>query len=182
MIMTWLFPIPIADKKVFRPAPAERPAALKLPQHRSTGKLGPPPTGPAMHRGRQPLHDARPGMASVKHESRLETQHPVRVRSRGQDLDNRRGQPMARHGTLARAFILAFLLAGGRDAAAQTTPPETLAAQLRLQGYRCDDPVTAQQDTQLSKPDEKVWNLKCINGSYRMRLRPDLAAGVEKLD
>ena len=67
-------------------------------------------------------------------------------------------------------------------AAAQATPPETLAAQLRLQGHRCDEPVTAQRDAQLSKPDETVWNLRCGNASYRMRLTPDMAARVEKLD
>jgi hypothetical protein len=42
--------------------------------------------------------------------------------------------------------------------------------------------VTAQRDAQLSKPDETVWNLRCGNASYRMRLTPDMAARVEKLD
>ena len=89
---------------------------------------------------------------------------------------------MAWHGLLIGALTVALLVSGGRDAAAQPTPPETLAAQLRLQGHRCDEPVTAQRDAQLSKPDEIVWNLRCSNGSYRMRLSPDMAARVEKLD
>ena len=89
---------------------------------------------------------------------------------------------MAWHGILVGAFAIALLVSGDRVAWAQATPPETLAAQLRLQGHRCDEPVAAQQDAQLSKPDETVWNLKCGNASYRMRLTPDMAARVEKLD
>lgn len=89
---------------------------------------------------------------------------------------------MAWHGILVGAFAVALLISGGRVAWAQATPPETLAAQLRLQGHRCDEPVTAQRDAQLSKPDEIVWTLRCGNASYRMRLTPDMAARVEKLD
>lgn len=89
---------------------------------------------------------------------------------------------MAWHGLLVGACAVAVLVSGGRVAAAQEMPPETLAAQLRLQGYRCDEPVTAQRDAQLSKPDEAVWNLRCGNASYRMRLIPDMAARIEQLD
>jgi hypothetical protein len=89
---------------------------------------------------------------------------------------------MALHGISAGAFAVAILVSNGGVVWAQVTPPETLASQLRLQGHRCDDPVTAQQDTQLSKPDETVWNLRCSNASYRMRLTPDMAARIEKLD
>lgn len=92
------------------------------------------------------------------------------------------GHLMMWYGILVGAFAVALLVSGARDASAQATPPETLAAQLRLQGHRCDEPVTAQRDAQLSKPDETVWNLKCSNASYRMRLTPDMAARVEKLD
>jgi hypothetical protein len=89
---------------------------------------------------------------------------------------------MTWHGFIVVAFTGAFLVSGNRVASAQETPPETLASQLRLQGHRCDEPVTAQRDAQLSKPDETVWNLRCGNASYRMRLTPDMAARVEKLD
>jgi hypothetical protein len=61
-------------------------------------------------------------------------------------------------------------------------PAQDLAAQLRVQGYRCDVPVTAQRDAQLSKPDEAVWIVRCHNASYRMRLLPDLAARIEQVD
>jgi hypothetical protein len=63
-----------------------------------------------------------------------------------------------------------------------TMPAETLAAQVRLQGHRCDEPLSATRDTALSKPDEAVWVLKCANASYRMRLIPDMAARVKRLE
>jgi hypothetical protein len=84
-------------------------------------------------------------------------------------------------GALVGACALVILVSGGRVASAQGTPPETLAAQLRLQGYRCDRPVTAHRDARLSRPDEAAWILKCANASYRMRLVPDMAAHIERL-
>jgi hypothetical protein len=89
---------------------------------------------------------------------------------------------MAWHGFLVGAFAVALLVSGDPVAWAQETPPEALASQLRLQGHRCDDPVTAQRDAQLSKPDEVVWSLRCGNASYRMRLTPDMAARIELLN
>ena len=89
---------------------------------------------------------------------------------------------MTLHGISAGAFAVAILVSNGGVVRAQATPPETLASQLRLQGHRCDEPVTAQRDAQLSKPDETVWNLRCSNASYRMRLTPDMAARIETLD
>ena len=86
------------------------------------------------------------------------------------------------NGPLVGACAVAILVSGGGVASAQETPPEILAAQLRIQGYRCDAPVTAQRDAELSKPDEAVWILKCANASYRMRLDPDMAARIEQLD
>ena len=85
-------------------------------------------------------------------------------------------------GLLVGAFATASLVFGCRVASAQDMPPEILAAQLRTQGYRCDAPITAQRDTQASRPDENVWILKCANASYRMRLVPDMAARIEQLD
>jgi hypothetical protein len=61
------------------------------------------------------------------------------------------------------------------------TPADDLAAQVRSQGYQCDQSVTAQRDVSLSKPDSAVWTLKCRNASYRVRLVPDMSAHVEKL-
>jgi hypothetical protein len=37
--------------------------------------------------------------------------------------------------------------------AQQPMPAETIAAQVRLQGHRCDEPLSATRDTALSKPE-----------------------------
>src|SRR4029453_11182190 len=61
-------------------------------------------------------------------------------------------------------------------------PRNVLAAQLRDQGYACDQPQSAERDAQASRPDEAVWIVQCENARYRMRLDPDMAAKVERLD
>jgi hypothetical protein len=66
-------------------------------------------------------------------------------------------------------------------AAAQQTPKEDIAAQIRDQGYQCDDPQSAERDEKASKPDEAVWILTCESATYRVRLDPDMAAKVERL-
>jgi len=66
--------------------------------------------------------------------------------------------------------------------AQQPIPAETIAPQVRLQGHRCDEPLSATRDTALSKPNEAVWVLKCANASYRLRLIPNMAATVERLE
>jgi hypothetical protein len=62
------------------------------------------------------------------------------------------------------------------------TPPEVLADQLRSQGYPCDRALSSKQDVEASTRDESVWILQCTNGNYRMRLVPDMAAKVEKIN
>jgi hypothetical protein len=77
----------------------------------------------------------------------------------------------------------------GRDAgvlrlaahAAEDMAAETLAAQIRIQGYPCDKASSAQRDVERSRPDSAVWILKCDNATYRIRLDPDMAAKVEKI-
>jgi hypothetical protein len=61
-------------------------------------------------------------------------------------------------------------------------PAETIAAQVRLQGHRCDEPLSATRDTARSRPNEAVWVLKCANATYRLRLIPNMAARVEQLE
>jgi hypothetical protein len=68
-----------------------------------------------------------------------------------------------------------------QSASAQQAPKDSLAAQIRDQGYSCNKPVSAQKDSTRSKPDEAVWVLRCENSSYRLRLVPDMAARVERL-
>ena len=64
---------------------------------------------------------------------------------------------------------------------AEEAPAESLAAQLRRQGHRCEGPVGAERDAERSKPDEAVWVVRCANATYRMRLVPHMAAHVEQI-
>jgi hypothetical protein len=80
-------------------------------------------------------------------------------------------------------LVLVVTGAGAALAAAGTgNPKDNLAAQLRDQGYACDHPQSAEQDAKGSKPDEAVWVVQCENAKYRMRLVPDMAAKVERID
>jgi hypothetical protein len=81
--------------------------------------------------------------------------------------------------------ILGLVGAGGTAIAAGPSGTDTqniLAAQLRDQGYACDQPQSAERDAQGSTPDEAVWVVQCENDKYRMRLVPDMAARVERLN
>jgi hypothetical protein len=82
-------------------------------------------------------------------------------------------------------IALALLGAGSIAVAAQAQgedPKNILAAQLRDQGYDCDEPKSAERDVRASKPDEEVWIVQCEHSKYRMRLDPDMAAKVERID
>jgi hypothetical protein len=76
------------------------------------------------------------------------------------------------------ALALSATLAG---AVAQETPIGILADHIRTQGFSCKAPESATRDEALSKPDEAVWVLKCDGVAYRVRLVPDQAAKVEKI-
>ena len=86
-----------------------------------------------------------------------------------------------RHGTtlliLALAFAApapAFSQSGGDD------PAELVATQVRDQGLQCDEPTSATEDRE--SEGDAVWTLKCANASYHVRLVPDMAAAIEKID
>jgi len=64
----------------------------------------------------------------------------------------------------------------------EETPKEVIAAQIRSQGFLCENPVSAERDSEYSKPGEDAWILKCENAAYRVRLIPDMAAKVERID
>lgn len=84
---------------------------------------------------------------------------------------------------LLAILFLAILSNGerfGNVANAQTVTND-LAAQIRSQGFACDEPQKATRDAKLSKPDYDVWVLTCKNATYRIGRYPDLAAKVEKL-
>jgi hypothetical protein len=64
--------------------------------------------------------------------------------------------------------------------AADEMPAEIIAVQIREQGYACDKALSAEREH--PELDDAVWILKCDNARYRVRLIPDMAAKVEKLD
>jgi hypothetical protein len=71
------------------------------------------------------------------------------------------------------ASPVAVMAAAGDD-------PKNIA-QIRAQGYACDQPQSAEQDAQASKPNEDVWVLQCEGAKYRVRIVPDMGAQVETL-
>lgn len=89
---------------------------------------------------------------------------------------------MRQHMFFLLAALAALTGAGVFTASAQEDATNIVADEIRAQGYKCDSPQSAKQDTQASKPDEAVWILQCESGSYRVRLIPDMAAKVEQLD
>jgi len=66
-------------------------------------------------------------------------------------------------------------------AAAEETPKNMLAAQIRSQGIACERPERALRDVKRSRPDHDVWILTCENATYRISRYPDLAAKVERI-
>jgi hypothetical protein len=81
----------------------------------------------------------------------------------------------------ALAVVSCWSIAASPGFAQLEGPAQTIAAQIRMQGFRCDDPRDAQHEKQLSRPNEQVWVLRCGNATYRITLIPDMAARVERL-
>jgi hypothetical protein len=80
--------------------------------------------------------------------------------------------------------VIAVLVSSGASAGAQSglePPVDLLAAQLRTQGYDCDTPESARPDASASKPNERVWIVRCKGVDYRMTVVPDMAAKIEKI-
>ena len=59
---------------------------------------------------------------------------------------------------------------------------EVIAVQIRRQGFACKPPVSAKRDTEYATPGEAAWLLQCKTEKYRVRLIPDMAAKVERLE
>jgi hypothetical protein len=83
---------------------------------------------------------------------------------------------------LAAAVALTCLSALAVLAEESDSAAGIVAAQLRSQGYACRAPVAATRDRQASRPLSTVWVLRCRNASYRVRVVPDMAAEVTRLD
>jgi len=66
------------------------------------------------------------------------------------------------------------------DAGGDAAAGQLVAVQVRNQGLACADPVSAKRDP--TAEDDAVWTLTCADAKYRVRLVPDQAATIEKLD
>jgi hypothetical protein len=83
---------------------------------------------------------------------------------------------------LLAGVVITLCLSAQAIAEDVESPKDDIAAQIRAQGYACDQPQSATRDAQASKPDEEVWLLRCEGASYRVRLIPDMAAQVERIN
>jgi len=80
------------------------------------------------------------------------------------------------------AFLSAPAAAQTNAGEAESEAADDVATQIREQGYDCKDPTSVKHDQRDSEPDETAWVLTCKNASYRVRLVPDMAAQVEKIE
>jgi len=83
---------------------------------------------------------------------------------------------------LGGSLVLNAAGTSAADDAQSETPTNIIAAQIRKQGFKCDNADRAERDKDLSKPDLPVWIVTCEATTYRVRLIGDMADRVEKLD
>lgn len=92
---------------------------------------------------------------------------------------------MFRRILLATAVAAPWLAAGPTPGLAQSvaeTPKDIIAAQLRRQGFSCQNPRSAKRDHEHSGPGGAAWVLQCDTETYLVRLIPNLAAKVERVN
>ena len=77
-----------------------------------------------------------------------------------------------------RHLMMSFMM----FAANQTAADDIVAAQVREQGYPCEEPTSAERDQGSDGAQGESWILRCTNASYRVELVPDMAARVQKID
>ena len=82
----------------------------------------------------------------------------------------------------ALASFAAITALSSRPIAQGEDPKDIIAAQVRVQGYECNKPLSAERNRAASQPHETVWTLRCDNATYRVRLVPDLQAEITKVD
>ncbi|MGE3874509.1 MAG: hypothetical protein AB7F74_16300 [Parvibaculaceae bacterium] len=80
------------------------------------------------------------------------------------------------------AFAVGCTLCMNAQAQEQNVDISVLADQIRSQGFACSNPTSAERIAADSAPDVPVYMLKCENATYQIRLVPDQAADVTKID
>jgi len=83
---------------------------------------------------------------------------------------------------LGGSLVLNAAGTSAADDAQSETPANIIAAQIRKQGFECDNAERAERDKDLSKPDLPVWIVTCEDATYRVRLIGNMADRVEKLN
>jgi hypothetical protein len=83
---------------------------------------------------------------------------------------------------LGGSLVLNAAGTSAADDAQSETPANIIAAQIRKQGFKCDNAERAERDKDLSKPDLPVWIVTCEDATYRVRLIGNMADRVEKLN
>jgi len=84
--------------------------------------------------------------------------------------------------TATGALALVCIVCSAMVSVAQDTPKEIIAAQVRSQGFACNEAVSAERLEAESSPNETVYLLKCESATYRVVLVPDQAAVITKVD
>jgi hypothetical protein len=95
------------------------------------------------------------------------------------------GPKASRFAILFFAFFAAFSTAATAQTNADATDKaaaDLVAAQLREQGYACEDPASAKRDPDSADAYGAIWIVSCKNASYRVQLVPDMAAEVEQIN
>jgi hypothetical protein len=85
-------------------------------------------------------------------------------------------------GTLLAVLATSVGLRLASAAAQEEVPPEIIAVQIRKQGFACQTALSAVRDRKVSAPNAAVWVLRCGNATYRVRLTPDMAAQIERIE
>lgn len=100
-------------------------------------------------------------------------------------LDRKRASAFRTHVRTSLILLFVGTLTGwGHSSslfAADETPNEVLAAQIRKQGHECKAPIIAEKDLKRSKPHGAVWKVSCGDISYELRLVPNMAADIERI-
>ncbi len=85
--------------------------------------------------------------------------------------------------SIATSVVTLVCLAGSvATAAALDRGAEVVASQIRRQGFTCKNPSSAERIQAESAPDTPVYLLKCEGMTYRVRLIPDQASEVTRVE
>jgi hypothetical protein len=80
------------------------------------------------------------------------------------------------------ASVAAYAIFTSANAQESSVDITILADQIRSQGFACSNPTSAEKIAAESVPEEPVYLLKCESAVYQIRLIPDQAAKVTRIE